>query len=211
MHLLLKAKYIYKFLRSLGLELKIILIVLAVIILMPIMAVLTAANVGITAISSALAVVNTVTHLVDIIAPDGNVVAQIEVSTAWPVHGQVTTEFGEMTPYQKFHSGIDIASHRGDAITPFMAGKVITANRSSQSGYGKYVEVEHGHHVTSLYAHLDEVEVKVGQEVKPGDVLGLEGATGHVVGIPGDHLHFEIKVYGFPVNPRTFMVGEPPR
>lgn len=56
--------------------------------------------------------------------------------------------------------------------------------------------------LSALYAHLDKINVKEGQEVKPGDVIGLEGNTGWST---GDHLHFQISVFGVPVNPRVFI------
>lgn len=87
-----------------------------------------------------------------------------------------------------------------------MVGKVIIADDSEKTGWGKYVVVDHGNSITSLYGHLSAVNVVKDQEVKPGDIIGLEGSTGHST---GSHVHFEIRVYGVPVNPRVFMVGEP--
>jgi len=190
-------------------EVKIVLIALSVIVLMPIFAVLAVADTGLSVISSALAAINPVTHLVEIHDPTGQVVAQLQATTAWPVRGSVTLEFGQPDPpYQKHHTGIDIAKSTGEPITPFMAGKVtkVDTDPDNSSGYGKYVVVDHGNSITSLYGHMSEIKVADKQDVKPGDVLGLEGATGHVTGV---HVHFEIRVYGLPVDPRTFMVGDP--
>jgi murein DD-endopeptidase MepM/ murein hydrolase activator NlpD len=86
-----------------------------------------------------------------------------------------------------------------------MAGKVIFAGWDN-SGFGNYVMVDHGNSITSIYGHLSEVETAKGKDVKPGDIIGLEGETGHAT---GPHVHFEIRVYGIPVNPRIFMVGDP--
>lgn len=114
----------------------------------------------------------------------------------------ITLEFGESDlPYQLFHSGIDIASKKGDPVTSFMPGKVIYAGEIFW-GYGKHVIIDHGDNITSTYAHLDKINVKEGQEVKPGDVIGLEGSTGWST---GNHLHFQINVFGVPVNPRVFL------
>jgi murein DD-endopeptidase MepM/ murein hydrolase activator NlpD len=53
---------------------------------------------------------------------------------------------------------------------------------------------------------MSKIEVKKGQEVQPGDVIGLEGQTGWAT---GPHVHFETRVFGIPINPRTFVVGNP--
>ena len=64
----------------------------------------------------------------------------------------------------------------------------------------------YGHHVTSIYAHLDTLNVKVGDEVDMGAVIGTRGDTGWST---GPHLHFQINVFGIPVSPRVFLEGEP--
>ena len=193
-------------------ELKIVLTTLSVLILLPLISVVVFASAGISLIGSALANLNPVTHLVEIFDPNGHKVADVELSTVWPVAGHVTLEFGESDlPYQVHHTGIDIANPHfkiGDPITPFAAGKVIWVETRPEnpSGCGEYVLIDNGNHITSLYCHLSDTSVVKDQEVKPGDVIGLEGQTGHAT---GPHLHFQIMVYGIPVNPRTFMVGDP--
>lgn len=87
-----------------------------------------------------------------------------------------------------------------------MDGTVSTMVASEKSGYGKYVVVNHGNAITSLYAHLHAVTVEVGAEVTPGDVIGLMGSTGAST---GPHVHLEVRVYGVSVEPRMFLVGEP--
>jgi murein DD-endopeptidase MepM/ murein hydrolase activator NlpD len=191
-------------------QLLIIFSTLAVIILLPVIAVFTIAGAGVQAVSSALAFINPITHLVEVHDPDGKLIAQISATTTWPTAGLVTTEFGDPTPYQKHHTGLDIAGSQSDPITPFMDGKIITVqnNPNNATGFGRYVTVDHGNAITSIYAHLVETSAVLGQDVKPGDVIGYEGATGHAIGI---HLHFEIRVYNVPVNPRVFLVGNPVR
>jgi murein DD-endopeptidase MepM/ murein hydrolase activator NlpD len=188
-------------------EMKALLWVLACLFLIPVLAVLAIAQAPIEAVSAALAAVNPTSHYVEVKDANGVVVAQLNASTVWPTWGQVTAEFGSQTPYQLHHTGIDIAGRKDDPITPFMAGKVTAAIENDSSGYGKHVVIDHGNNVTSVYGHMDVLEAKVGQEVKSGDILGLEGETGNATGV---HLHFEIRVYGIPVNPRVFMVGDPP-
>jgi len=189
-------------------EISIVLITLAIIISMPVFTVFAITQAGISAVSSTLAAVNPISHLIEIKNPNGIVVKQLQASTVWPTTGQVTTEFGDSTPYQVHHTGIDIAGAVGDPITPFMVGTVtyVNADPNNKTGYGKYVIVDHEDSITSLYGHMSDVSVTVGQQVKPGDTLGLRGNTGHST---GPHLHFEIRVYIIPANPRVFMVGDP--
>jgi murein DD-endopeptidase MepM/ murein hydrolase activator NlpD len=190
-------------------EVKVVIISLVAILLLPVFAVIVIAESGLSIVSDALAIFNPVTHMVEVRDPDGKVVVQLQATTTWPSRGYVSLEFGEESPYQKHHTGIDIANPlglTGDPVTAFIAGKVTKADPSEESGYGKHVIVDHGNNITSLYGHLSAVNVIEKQDVKPGDVIGLEGDTGHAT---GPHVHFEVRVYGIPVNPRVFMVGEP--
>lgn len=190
-------------------EIKFIFLTFLGIALLPIVFVLIIANTGIPVVSDKFATVNLKTRMVEIHDPTGKVVANIKIASTWPVNGAVTLEFGESDlPYQPFHTGIDIGSRRrkiGDPVTPFMKGKVIYADEISW-GYGKHVIIDHGNNVQSLYGHLDSINVKAPKEVSPGDIIGTEGKTGWAT---GPHVHFEIKVYGIPVNPRTFVQGNP--
>lgn len=192
-------------------EIAIVFTTLGVLMALPAIAVVLIANAGIAVASSALAAVNPITHVVSIFDASGAEVAQIQATTTWPVKGVVTTEFGDPDPpYQLHHTGTDIADKAGDPITTFMDGTVILVqdDPSNPSGYGKYVVVSHGNGVTSLYGHMEQTNSQVGQTVKPGDVIGFEGNTGHSL---GNHVHFEIRVFNIPVNPRTFEIGDPAR
>ena len=123
---------------------------------------------------------------------------------AWPVHGQVNSEFGlRQSPWngaRERHAGIDIGSAPGTPVTSPAAGMVVAA--SSQGSYGKHVMLAHGKGVKSRYAHLNMLEVKVGQKVEKGQVIGRVGSTGRST---GPHLHYEVLVQGKPVNPREFL------
>lgn len=193
---------------SLKTQTGVVLTTLVVVVSLPVSVVFATAGAGIEAASTALAVINPVTHLVDIRDPNGTVVANVQVTTTWPVRGKVTTEFGEPTPYQKHHSGTDIAYKTGEPITVFMDGSVIKVDDdpNNKTGYGKYVLVRHSNNVTSLYGHMEDTRAFFGQIVKPGDTIGFEGNTGHST---GTHLHFEVRVFDVPVNPRTFIMGNP--
>ncbi len=191
-------------------ELKYVLFIFFGILILPFVGIFVLTNIGIPLVSTHLASVNATTHKVEIHDPrTGQIIATIDAATTWPVSGVVTLEFGESDlPYQPFHTGIDIAnphSQIGDPVTPFMAGKVIYADEISW-GYGKHVIVDNGNNVTSIYAHLSEIDTTLGAQVRPGDVIGKEGMTGWAT---GPHVHFQINVFGIPVNPRTFVTGNP--
>ena len=173
---------------------------------LPIIGILVITNTGTNVVSNALATLNGTTHLITVHDPLGKMVTQIQATTVWPVKGVVTLEFGESDlPYQPLHTGIDIADKTGDPITPFMKGKIIDVEHLSW-GYGNYVVIDHGNNITSLYGHMNQTKATIGQDVKPGDIIGYEGQTGWTT---GPHVHFEIRVLGIPVNPRTFVEGNP--
>lgn len=191
---------------SLKREFKFVLWTFIFVLSLPFIAVLIITNTGTTVVSNKLVSINAKTHLVEIHDPTGKVVAKIEASTIWPVGGVVTLEFGESDlPYQPFHTGIDIADKVGDPVTVFMKGKVIYIGNLTW-GFGKHVIVDNGSNITSIYAHLSKVDAFVGEILQPGDIIGLEGQTGWATGA---HVHFQINVFGIPVNPRTFLVGNP--
>lgn len=178
-----------------------ILLTFLMVLLLPVIAVITLTQSGIEEVSDTLAQFDSKTNKVKLFYPNGTVYKEISVNVTPPVKGAITNEFGERyLPWYLFHSGIDIASKKGDPITPFMPGKVVYADEIFW-GFGKHVIIDHGDNITSIYAHLNKINVKKDQEVKPGDVIGLEGSTGWST---GDHLHFQINVFGIPVNPRVF-------
>jgi murein DD-endopeptidase MepM/ murein hydrolase activator NlpD len=187
-------------------ELTYVLLAFLAVLLMPVIAVVILTNTGINVVSNKLVSFNSSTQKIEVHNPiDGSVIAVINKEIVWPVKGVITLEFGQIDlPYQPFHTGIDIANpnHKiGDPITPFMEGKVIYAGEISW-GFGKHIIIDNGNNITSIYAHLDKIYVYVGQEVKPGDIIGAEGETGWAT---GPHLHFQINIFGIPVNPRIFL------
>jgi len=190
-------------------EVMVVLGVLFLLMSLPIIAVVELANVGVSAASSSLVTINTSTNKVEIRDPNGNLVTTLDVMTAWPVAGVVTLEFGASDfPYQVHHTGIDIADVRGkigQPVTTFMPG-VVSLVMNADNQYGRYVFIDHGNNIQSQYWHLSQALVTVGQQVKPGDVIGLEGETGLAT---GPHVHFQINVFGIPVSPRNFISGNP--
>jgi murein DD-endopeptidase MepM/ murein hydrolase activator NlpD len=191
-------------------ELKFVLFAFLITLLIPVLAVILVANIGLNIVSDKLVTLNPQTNTIEIHDPrTGNIIKNLKITAVWPVSGVVTLEFGESNfPYQVLHTGIDIANphHQiGDPITPFMEGTVIFSGESP-IGLGKHVIIDHGDNITSFYGHMSAIYAVKGQKVKPGDVIGLEGQTGWAT---GPHLHFQIDVFGIPVNPRVFLQGNP--
>jgi murein DD-endopeptidase MepM/ murein hydrolase activator NlpD len=135
--------------------------------------------------------------------------SQASDKAAWPIHGEITTEFGVPEwPYQPIHTGIDISDGQRPGITPihpFKSGVVIQTINSS-IGLGNHVVIDHGGGITSVYGHLASISVTVGQKVDKTTLLGLEGSTGAST---GTHVHFEIRLNGVPVNPHRYISGQP--
>lgn len=122
----------------------------------------------------------------------------------WPVRGSVNSGFGpRRSPWNgatERHEGIDIGSVLGTPVAAPAAGTVVTAD--AHGDFGNHVMIDHGNGVRSLYGHLKEIDVKVGQQVEKGQVVGLVGSTGRST---GPHLHYELLVQGSPVDPRGFL------
>jgi murein DD-endopeptidase MepM/ murein hydrolase activator NlpD len=96
----------------------------------------------------------------------------------------------------QWHLGIDLASNQRSPVEVSNAGRVVFTGANGI--YGNAVMVDHGLGLTSLYAHMSEIAVKVGQDVKQGEALGRSGETG-LAG--GDHLHFATLIHGVYVSP----------
>lgn len=121
---------------------------------------------------------------------------------AWPASGTVTSTFGEWRGGRR-HDGIDIGMLRTLRLRAVAAGVVETAGYApGYAGYGKIVVLDLPGPYTALYAHLSEVGVRPGQDVRKGQRLGLAGCTGSC---SGTHLHFELAEGGVPVNPLRFL------
>lgn len=103
---------------------------------------------------------------------------------------------GEMRP----HQGIDIDGRTGDRVNAAGSGRVVTAGW--KGGYGNTIEIEHANGLRTLYAHLSEMIVKVGDEVARGQNIGAVGSTGNST---GPHLHFGVRRNGQWVDPRSAM------
>ncbi|WP_410878900.1 M23 family metallopeptidase [Myroides sp. DW712] len=108
------------------------------------------------------------------------------------------------TKIKKFHSGMDFSVNIGTPIYATGDGRVTRAN-NQLSGYGNLIELEHGYGYQTRYAHLSKYNVKQGQLVKRGDIIGFAGSTGRS---SGPHLHYEVHYKGSPVNPLNYYYGD---
>ncbi|NCU31847.1 MAG: M23 family metallopeptidase [Candidatus Moranbacteria bacterium] len=183
-------------------ELKYVALTFLIILSLPIIAVVILTNSGINIISDKIATSNIETNNIEIKNPvTGEVVKTISPSISWPTTGVITLEFGKRSPYQLYHTGLDIANIVGTDIIPLYEGTVTYAGEISW-GFGKHIIIDHGDNVSTIYAHLSRIFVYKGQKVKIGDVIGKMGNTGWST---GPHLHFQINIYGIPINPRVFL------
>lgn len=118
-----------------------------------------------------------------------------------PIKGKITSSYGErvhpVSGKKSFHTGLDIAGNMGEDVLASLSGKVVSSGWYN-SVYGNVVILNHGNNIQTFYAHMSETLVKVGQEVKRGDVIGKVGSTGLST---GPHLHFEIRINGEHVDP----------
>ncbi len=128
--------------------------------------------------------------------------------TLWPVadrgEGYISDEFGwrihPITHKQEYHEGLDIAIWYNTPVLATADGVVKYAGWSS--GYGYLIKLKHGCDYSTYYAHLNKFEVKEGQKVKRGQVIGLSGNSGRST---GPHLHYEVRVNNIPQNPREYI------
>lgn|GEM_PF-908812 len=117
---------------------------------------------------------------------------------SWPLRNKVTSQFGARS--RGNHTGIDIQAKTGDPIYSAAPGKVISA--CAFAAYGNQVTVDHGDGLSTMYAHLSEINVSVGQLIGDQELIGLAGTSGNAT---GPHLHFEVRINGKPVNPVNYL------
>ena len=122
----------------------------------------------------------------------------------YPLHGEITSEFGWRThPIfggSKFHSGIDIGGEYGAEIKAARGG--VVTHSGWIDGYGNTVMIEHGGGLVTLYGHNQSVAVSVGENVRQGQVIAYCGSTGNST---GPHCHFEVRLNGEPVSPYDYL------
>lgn len=127
--------------------------------------------------------------------------------TIWPVKGWLTAGFGQrrspFTGQRQMHEGVDIANTVGTPVIAPADG--IVTYTGPLGGFGDVVSVDHGHKISTFYAHLQQHKVSQGQRVRRGDVIGLVGTTGRVT---GPHLHYEIQVNEVSVDPTKYVIDQ---
>lgn len=130
----------------------------------------------------------------------------LDVPVRKPVNGEIDMSSGfgmRMDPFLRapaMHTGLDMRGDTGDLVRATANGTVTSAGPNG--GYGKMVEIEHQNGLSTRYAHLSSIDVKVGQSVKIGHVIGRIGSTGRST---GPHLHYETRVDGEAVDPQKYL------
>jgi len=123
-----------------------------------------------------------------------------------PVIGEVefTSGFGVRSdPFlgrPAMHTGLDFRAATGDPVRATANGKVVSSGWAG--GYGRMVEIDHGNGLSTRYGHLSEINVKVGDPIRIGQVIGEVGSTGRST---GPHLHYETRIDGEAVDPQKFL------
>jgi murein DD-endopeptidase MepM/ murein hydrolase activator NlpD len=131
----------------------------------------------------------------------------IAVPSDKPIKASVTFTSGYGVRSDPFHAGaamhpgIDLAGAYGTPIYATADGTVVRAGWNS-GGYGNLVELDHGRGITTRYGHMSAILVEAGDHVTRGQQIGRMGSTGRST---GNHLHYEVRIDGRPVNPIPFM------
>lgn len=99
----------------------------------------------------------------------------------------------------RFHEGMDFSAATGTPV--YATGNGTVKSAGWESGYGNSIDIDHGFNYLTRYAHLSEINVKAGQSVKRGDLIGKVGNTGKST---GSHLHYEVRLKGVPQNPVNY-------
>lgn len=122
----------------------------------------------------------------------------------YPTFGRVSDGWGSrihpISGQLEFHNGIDISNAAGTPIYATANGKVIKV--SYESGYGRYIVIDHGNGYRTLYAHLYSHQVLIGDLVQKGQIIALMGNTGYST---GPHLHYEVHYREARVNPASYL------
>lgn len=108
------------------------------------------------------------------------------------------------TKVPKMHYGMDFTADIGTPIYATGDGVIIRAD-SKSSGFGRHIRIDHGYDYITIYGHLNKYNVRVGQKVKRGEIIGFVGNSGRS---SGPHLHYEVHRGGRKLNPVNYYYGE---
>jgi murein DD-endopeptidase MepM/ murein hydrolase activator NlpD len=136
---------------------------------------------------------------------DGPAAQAISIPSRRPINEmRMTSSFGTRSdPFngrRARHNGIDIAVPAGTPIYATADG--VVGRAQWVGGYGNYAEIDHGNGIQTRYGHMSQTAVVSGQRIRRGDVVGFVGSTGRST---GNHLHYEVRIAGAPVNPIPFI------
>jgi murein DD-endopeptidase MepM/ murein hydrolase activator NlpD len=124
----------------------------------------------------------------------------------WPVQGWMTSGFGfrihPLTGLSQMHEGLDIANRVGTTIIAPASG--IVSDIDTNELFGNIVVISHGFGITTCYAHLHKVLVKLSQRVERGDKIAELGMSGRTT---GPHLHYEVRINNIPANPVQYILN----
>jgi murein DD-endopeptidase MepM/ murein hydrolase activator NlpD len=127
--------------------------------------------------------------------------------STWPLRGYLSEGFGNridpFTGLRDFHPGIDISVPRGSKVSAPADGVVVFCG--IKNGYGNIIVIDHGYGTVTRYGHLDGFNVRPGQRVKRGDLIGFSGNTGRST---APHLHYEVWVHDQMRNPIEYIIDE---
>lgn len=126
----------------------------------------------------------------------------------WPVDAPLTSDFGLRFRgvSADIHRGVDLQAPMGTPVRAMAAGSVRFAG--TMRGFGNVVWIDHGGTILSVYAHLSAIQVRQGQRLRGGELVGLSGQSGDAT---APHLHFEVWRGGIEVDPVPLMGGRPRR
>ena len=124
----------------------------------------------------------------------------------WPLYGNITSYFGYRSVFgsYSYHDALDIAASYGTTIKASDGGTVVWAGTGTGGywSYGKYVVIDHGNGMRTIYAHCSSLLVSAGDHVYQGQAIAKVGMTGRTT---GPHCHFEMQMNGTPVNPLSYL------
>lgn len=133
--------------------------------------------------------------------------AWTHIPTVRPVEGYLSSRFGSrkdpFTGRRRTHKGVDMGARSGARVRAPAEGVVIMTGLDKS--YGRYVDIDHRNGFTTRYGHLSKILIERGDHVRRRDLIGIVGQTGRAT---GEHLHYEVRLHGNPVDPTFYFYPE---